>query len=182
MSEELVRLEPDSNRKPFDCDDDDLNDFFHVDSIKHSKDLFAVTYALQTEDVTKAFFCVANDSIRSDDTANTLWKRLVSNVYRKKHYVAPSVKVGRFAVHKDYQKQGLGSNLMSYIKLYFLDKNKTGCRFIIVDAYKQSLGFYEKNGFNFLSKHDAGKDSSIMYYDLILFRDHLSKINKETLE
>lgn len=30
---------------------------------------------------------------------------------------------------------------------YFIIDNKTGCRFITVDAYRNAIPFYEKNGF-----------------------------------
>ncbi len=54
----LQRLEPDSPRKPFDCGDPDLNEFFLNDSIDHSRQLLAVTYALESEDETVAYFSV----------------------------------------------------------------------------------------------------------------------------
>jgi hypothetical protein len=42
---------------------------------------------------------------------------------------------------------------MDFIKAWFVDKkNKTGCRFIVVDAYNvpKALNYYQKCGFEFL--------------------------------
>lgn len=41
---------------------------------------------------------------------------------------------------------------MTFIKIFFRTKNKTGCRFIIVDALNNdsTINFYKKNGFQFL--------------------------------
>ena len=50
--------------------------------------------------------------------------------------------------------------------MLFIDNNRTGCKFITVDAYAQSLDFYVKNGFNFLTDQDIGKDTRLMYFDL----------------
>ena len=69
----LKRLEPDSVRKHFDCGDEDLNDFFLNDSKSYSRQLLAVTYALESKDETVAFFSVLNDSIRKGDTTITIY-------------------------------------------------------------------------------------------------------------
>jgi len=67
------------------------------------------------------------------------------------------------------------------LKSWFIDEeNKTGCRFLIVDAYNQvaPLGFYLKNEFQFLFSSeqqeaenlgfnvDKPLHTRLMYYDL----------------
>ena len=42
--------------------------------------------------------------------------------------------------------------------MLFVNNNQTGCRFITVDAYKQSLHFYEQNNFQFLDQKDINED------------------------
>ena len=45
---------------------------------------------------------------------------------------------------------GIGSEALDFVKGWFYSSsNKTGCRFVIVDAVNdpQVLSFYEKNGF-----------------------------------
>jgi GNAT superfamily N-acetyltransferase len=85
----------------------------------------------------------------------------------KRYKSYPSVKLGRFAIHKQFQKQGLGSQLIDYIKGLFLDNNKTGCQYITVDAYSKSLEFYAKNGFQFFSDKDKDADTRQMYFSLV---------------
>ncbi len=49
----------------------------------------------------------------------------------------------------------IGSQVVDFIKAWFSSSdNKTGCRFIVVDAYNndRTLRFYECNGFKFLYK------------------------------
>jgi hypothetical protein len=41
-----------------------------------------------------------------------------------------------------------------------------GCRFIIVDAYKNALPFYKKNRFKYLTENDKDDATRIMYLDL----------------
>lgn len=50
--------------------------------------------------------------------------------------------------------------------------NKTGCRFITVDAYMKAVPFYIENGFKFMGvaekkRYEEGKKDTIaLYYDL----------------
>jgi GNAT superfamily N-acetyltransferase len=70
-----------------------------------------------------------------------------------------------------YQSQGIGTEIMDYIKGYFLDNNKTGCRFIIVDALNnpRTIKFYKNNGFDFLTTEDINDESRLMFFDLIKY-------------
>jgi len=73
------------------------------------------------------------------------------------------------------QRKGVGTELLSFIKFWFITNNKTGCRFILVDAYAEeensAIRFYEKNGFKFLSNEDKGDKTRLMYFDLITLRE-----------
>lgn len=54
----------------------------------------------------------------------------------------PGVLVGRLAVATKFSNKGIGSEVLDFIKMWFLDDaNKTGCRFAIVDA-KTNPMFY----------------------------------------
>lgn len=97
---------------------------------------------------------------------------------RKKHFSSyPAVKIGRLGVANGIQRSGLGTMMMNYIKKSFIEDNKTGCRFVTVDAYADAIGFYTKQGFKFLTEADAklkGKetdDTALMYFDLMILVD-----------
>ena len=49
----------------------------------------------------------------------------------------------------------------------FVTENKTGCRFLTVDAYLDAIPFYEKNGFRFMNIDDNDPHTRLMYYDLM---------------
>lgn len=160
--------------KPFDCNNLDLNQFFFDDAKDHLKELLAVTYILENEGETIAYFSVLNDSIREKDTTKSHYKKilgLMPYALRMRYKSHPAVKVGRFAVNKKYQCMGIGTELMDYIKGYFLDNNKTGCRFIVVDALnnERAIKFYKNNGFDFLTTEDKKDDNRLMFFDLIRY-------------
>ena len=51
-------------------------------------------------------------------------------------------------------------------KSYFLVDNKTGCRFVTVDAYIDAVPFYEHNDFQHLKGHDEDLITRLLFYDL----------------
>ena len=166
----LIRLTNDHLLKPFDCEDHDLNDFFTSEAKDYQKNLLAVTYIIESDEKTVAFFSLLNDKIAMEDfDTKSQWYKKISNRLprNKRHKSYPAVKIGRLAVDSHYQGNGLGKIILDYLKQLFIDNNRTGCKFITVDAYSQSLKFYEKNGFEYLTSKDANDDTRLMYFDLI---------------
>lgn len=163
---QFIRLGVDDPRdEEFDCGNNDLNEFFFEDSKGNSRELLAVTYAWNLNGKTIAFFSVSNDAIKSQDVENyNQFKKFLP--HRKRYKTIPAVKIGRFAVHKDFRQSGYGTKILDFIKIWFVTNNKTGCRFIVVDALAEALPFYEKNRFLFLNNDDKNKPIRIMYFDL----------------
>ena len=121
----------------FDCGDEDLNDFILNEARLYCKELLAVSYVLEREDVhlVHAYFSMANDRIS-------------------------------LAVDKTLKGQSIGTYLLNFIKSFFVVNNKTGCRFLTVDAYKAAVPFYEKNGFVPLNDDDIDAPTRLLYFDL----------------
>lgn len=129
----------------------------------------SVTYAVVDDnEKIAAFFSVSNDSLARTVVPKKVWKVIP----RPKRYKTwPATKIGRFGVCTEYQGTGLGSALLNFLKVWFTKQNKTGCRFLIVDAYNKEkvVNFYSKNGFETLPGEDGG-DTKLMFFDLKTFR------------
>ena len=177
---DIVRLEAHDERPSFDCGDSDLNDYFKEDSRQGGLELLAVTYAVYKSDDIVAFFSVSNDSLKRELVGNGPFRRLTTSLPRGKRYASqPAVKIGRFAVAREWQRYGVGGRLLDYLKDWFTDGNKTGCRFIIVDAYRDAIPFYARNGFDMLSDRDINEDTRLMYFDLITVARFLGTADAE---
>lgn len=166
----LVRLGVEDERDPsFDCGDKDLNEYFFIDSKQACSELIAVTYAYIDEGKTTAFFSVSNDSIKREVISKPDIKKVA---HGKRYSTLPSVKIGRFATLDSIHRNGLGSILMDFIKDWFTNKNKTGCRFIVVDAYNndRAINFYKRNGFTFSLADDENEKTRLMFFDLSLVK------------
>jgi len=172
----IQRFEPDDNRPELLCGDDDLDEFYQIDSIESAKQLLSVTYLVKLEDDTPcAFFSVFNDSVKKNqkEVPRSAFERISRLFPREKRYASvPAVKIGRLGVASDFQGAGVGQQVVDFLKEWFTSGNKTGCRFLLVDAYNQPnvTRFYEKNGFSFLTGGDEKEKTRIMYFDLGLYR------------
>ena len=176
----------------FSCGDEDLDEFFHNDASLYAEQLLGKTYYFATNGDNPQIVCaftLANDSIKAALIPNSSRNRIqrkIPNSKRTRSY--PAVLIGRLGVSKDFQGKNLsvGSQVIEFIASWFIHpNNKTGCRFIVVDAYNKSsiLHFYEKNGFKYLyTKEELEKEaknipledhlsSRMMYLDLIGFID-----------
>ena len=156
----------------FNCGDSDLDDFVNNEAILYQESFLSVNYVMERKEETIAFFSLSNDKISVNEFDNkTSFNRFRSRkfVNRKRIKSYPAVKIGRFAIGLSSQGKGLGTTLLDFIKAYFLIDNKSGCRFITVDAYKSAIPFYEKNGFVPLQDND-GNITQLMYFDLADYR------------
>lgn len=177
---------------PFSCDNHDLDDFFLKDSIFYRKQLLSKTYCFRLDSDPKKIVCaftVANDSIRVDMLPNNRAKKVKKNIPHSKSLRRyPALLIGRLGVNVEFQDKGIGSQLLSFISGWFVQKdNKSICRFLLVDAYNnaQTLHFYERNGFIYLFSTeeqeavntgftaDTKLNTRIMFYDLL---DSLTRI------
>ena len=174
---------------PFDCGHADLNDFFANDSVNYSRELFGKSYCFRLdEDTTKVVcaFTISNDSIKANTLPNSRKKKVSKKIPWQKHFKNyPAVLIGRLGVSVDFKRLGVGTELMDFIKAWFIDlNNKTGCRFVVVDSYNEPepLNYYRQNDFEFLfsteeqEKAYMGLDEKdelktrLMYFDLIVLK------------
>ena len=141
--------------------DEDIDDFINNDAQRHHERKMAVTYTLQLEGDSSifAFFSLQNDSIKISEYDDFPYKTF------------PAVKIGRIGVAKDYQGQGIGSMLLDMVAELMCIDNRTGCRFITLDAYNREnvISFYEKNGFQRLLPEEKTKNRHTipMFKDLL---------------
>ncbi len=169
---DIFRLKSDETVKTFDCGDDDLNDFILNESFAYRKALLAVSYVVVDKaetDKVIGYFSLANDRVSLSDFEN----KTEFNRFRKKRFVNekrlksyPAAKICRLGVDLSMKGQSLGSFLLDFIKSYFVVDNKTGCRFLTVDAYADALPFYLKNGFVPLNNEDENSATRLLYFDL----------------
>lgn len=169
----FIRLNSTDSIKRFDCDDRDLNDFILNHAPAFQKHLISVSYAYANPNTGQilAYCSLANDKVAITDFKDkTEFNRFrkkngFPNEKRLKSY--PAVKLCRLGVDVSAKGNQIGSGMLDYIKSMFVVENKTGCRFLTVDAYLDAVPFYEKNGFRRMNAEDDDPHTRLMYYDLM---------------
>lgn len=147
----------------FDCGDEDLNAFFQEDAFNYDAQLLGRSYCFLSalEGDIAAIFTLSNSAIRVAELPNNAKRRLVKLIpWVKQGRNYPAVLIGRLGVSRKYRNQKIGSQIIDFIKAWFLSNhNKTGCRFVVVDAYNKEdvLHFYSNanNKFSFLFKEES---------------------------
>ena len=181
VNEELI-----NSTNQFECSNLDLNDFFQNDCIAFANELMGKSYCFTLDSEPRKIVCsftISNDSIKTSILPNARKKKVLKNIPSQKRFKSyPAVLIGRLGVSKEFAALGIGTELINFIKSWFIEsENKTGCRFIIVDSYNttEALNFYQKNGFDFLFSseeqekistdggHELQLKTRLMYFDLI---------------
>ena len=169
----FIRLNPENSVTAFRCGDPDLDDCIQNRASGFQKHLLAVSYACADAETGRmlAYCSLANDKVAVGDCKDkTEFNRFrkkqgFPNEKRLKSY--PAVKRCRLGVDESAKGQQIGTTVLDYIKSMFVFENKTGCRFLTVDAYLEAVPFYEKNGFRFMNVEDHDPHTRLMYYDLM---------------
>ena len=177
MSYIIRRFLPDTDvSKPFDCGNSDLNDFWVESSAKtpnaslFQKEHLSVTYLVEDvqSGVVMAYFSLLNDKIERAVSDPKVWNKLsrhIPNPKRRSSY--PALKVGRLAVSNAAQRSGLGKMILTFLQIWYFKNTPSGCRYLTVDALRESVDFYQKCHFSPLVDPDPDDDTVLMFFDLM---------------
>jgi len=169
----------------FDCENEDINKFFCEDSdyLKYEDQMMTKSYCFTYENDIVCIFTISNDSIKKNafqgakDDKTRMMGRFPEGKENIQSY--PAVLIGRFGANVKYRRQnkdeiGIGTQAMKFIKQWIASEtNKTGCRFLIVDAYNEAgvIKFYkEHNNFEFLIEDET--------LELNMFRGNRKEITR----
>ena len=168
MSYYFRKFRPEADvTKPFDCGNADLNGFLLEtnssvpNATNYDRELLASTYVVEddsTSDIV-AYFSILHDKLEREFVNPSSWNRLsriIPNPKRRSSY--PALKIGRLAVNKTNSMQGVGTQIVHFVKSMYDMNKQAGCRFITVDAIPSAVGFYKKCLFVVLKEPDPLKD------------------------
>ena len=150
----------------FDCDESDLNDFFNHKALLFQHERLGQTYYFRLKGTEKVVcaFSLSADSLKTALLPGSRSKKIKELISREKVLQTyPALLIGRLGVSVDFSGQGIGSQLMDYIKHYCDDQFSTLVRFLVVDAYNNIpvLSYYQKNGFSFLFSNEQQEKENL---------------------
>ena len=147
----------------------ELIDFLIEDALNNQMQKLSVTFLWFYEKNLVGYVTLLNDKINLEGN--------LKEFFREKdiHYKSlPALKIGRLCVHDDFRKKGIGRLMVLFAikQANEISENKSGCRFITLDAKRNekreldSIHFYKKLGLKLLKERIKG--TTPMYLDLKL--------------
>ena len=134
-----------SEFETFTSGDDDLDEFVRSDAARLHQDNIVRTYLGRYNGRIEGYLSLLNDAVVLETRER---KKLA--LAPGAHPIVPALKVARLAVASSFRAthRGLGETLLRFAFVKALDLARhVGCRLLTVDAYPESVGFYEKLGF-----------------------------------
>ncbi len=154
----VVPLDKSYNLFSFSCLSSELNDFLKNDALEDQSNMISRTSLCFWKDELAGFFTLVADTIEA--------KAVIDGLEHYEYRKYPGVKVARLAVDSRFERRGIGT----YLLLAAIGKTLSvcesiGCRYILVDSKKNSIGFYEKYGFKLVEKY-KNRDFIPMYLNM----------------
>lgn len=154
-----------------DSDFTPLKNYLQKHAKKHHEQSLARTYAVFVDDrptKVQAYITLVCGEIVSDPGGNGL---IVEDGLRFPYRQYPAVKIARLAVDQRLKSKNrkIGSQLVDLAIGISKDQicPAIGCRFVVVDAKRKSVGFYAKCGFTALdTPTNRRRDEAVMFIDL----------------
>lgn len=149
---DLVRLEIEAISEAaaadiaaFSCGDRDLDDFLRDDALRLDRARAARTWLARYDGALVGYITLLCDAIILETR-----ERKGLALRHEDHPVIPALKVARLGVSESFRAshRGVGEALMQFAFATGLTLSaQVGCRLLTLDAYAQSLAFYERLGF-----------------------------------
>jgi len=187
---EIVFLSKEDLISNFDCGDADLNDFFNHDALNYKRQMLSETCFFRHKDCGDVVcaFSFSASSIKTADLPGSRRKKVKEHVPREKTLKSyPGILIGRLGVANAFGGQGVGSQLIKFIKDFCLVNFPYFVRFLLVDAYNTPdvIQFYKKNNFTpvfsteeqekeaYHQEPDETLRTRYMFYDMIQWRNKM---------
>lgn len=95
----------------------------------------------------------------------------------------PAVEIVYLAIRKDFQNRRIGTNVLkTIIKIIRNWCNQIPIRFIVLDALKEKMPWYEQHGFFAIEKPETDKPTVKMFLDCIIDREKLESYIESYIE
>jgi len=187
---EMLILSEEQVISNFNCGNADLNDFFNRDALDYKRQMLSRTYFFRhkSSDTVVCAFSFSASSIKTTDLPGSRRKKVKQYVPREKSLKSyPGILIGRLGVAAEFSGEGVGSQLLGFIKDFCVFNFPDFVRFLLVDAYNEPavIGFYQKNQFaTVFSNEEQEKEAyrqppsellqtRYMFSDLIQWRNKL---------
>jgi predicted N-acetyltransferase YhbS len=136
----------------FECNKKEINDFIHDEAKQFQFERLGVSYVFTYQEEPVGFVTLSMADLRKEKLKSE--DRLVIG---KENY--PALQISQLAVCVSHERKHIGIELCNFSlgKAYEFSE-RVGCRFLVLNAKRDAVGFYEKYGFKLLPKQEDRKE------------------------
>jgi GNAT superfamily N-acetyltransferase len=147
------------NTNKFCCNVQEIDEFIHKEAMDFQNERLGVTYLLFLKGKLIGFVTLSMADLRKEKMEEEERLRIGKENY-------PALQISQLARQKDLVDQDIGTFLCDFC----LGKaeefsEKVGCRFLVLNARRKVIGFYEKYGFKLLPRQEQRREP-IMYLNI----------------
>lgn len=152
-------LKENDNFDGFVCGRPEIDEFIHEEAWDFQVERLGVSYVFRYDSEIVGFLTLSMADLRKEKMESE--DRLQIG---KENY--PALQISQLAVCKEHERNRIGTFLcdFSLAKAYEFSK-EVGCRFLVLNSYRDVMGFYLKYGFKLLPKQEARKEP-IMFLNI----------------
>ena len=148
MREISINEVPNSLLREFDCGELKLNTYLKNYARQNFEKGVGKTFLLVDDKHVLGFYTLCSAQIKFEELPLKICQKLPK-------YPIPAIIIARFAVNKIDQSKGIGSLLLTNAFRRIVSAfTNIGITFIVVDAKKESKGFYEHFGFKCVNEEN----------------------------
>jgi len=152
-------LEEKHNLTDFSCGNKDIDDFIHKEAWTFQNERLGVSYVFSHNGKVVGFLTLSMADLRKEKMENE--DRLQIG---KENY--PALQISQLATCKEHMEKGIGTYICDFCLSKALEFSKRiGCRLLVLNAVRDSIGFYEKYGFKMLPKQEERREP-IMFMNI----------------
>lgn len=170
MKFEIKKLDIVDNINSFSCGDNewdvDIHDFLLDDALTQQKQGLNATWICLRDNQIVGYTTLVSSTLSLEYEEKPLLKKLF-NIGEIKRDNIPCGLIAQFGVNRAYQRQGIGSSMLSFIRGAAID-SKFGIKLLTLHVHSNNSAgkiFWESKGFQ-IFKPASGSTYKFMVYDL----------------
>lgn len=173
--------------QPYKCSKDSgIDSFFHMDNDDNFQDyheeMMSNSHCFYTDNETPQMVCafsLASSALRIDTLAKNKRKEFNKQndiPFAKRRSQYPAILISQLCIFDGFGRKAfghdIGDEMMDLIKMMVMDpENDNAARFLVVDAINtpEVIGYYQRNGFEFLFASDEDELVGLRGYNPVEF-------------
>jgi hypothetical protein len=171
MSIDLSKIKPQiltehENLSKFTCGKKPIDDFIHNEAIEFHNERLGVSYVFRYKDTVIGFLTLSMADLKKERMRASDRIKIGKENY-------PALQISQLAVCKDLFDNDVGTFLCDFcLAIAYQLSKQVGCRFLVLNAKADVVGFYQKYGFTLIPNQKRRKEP-------LMFLNIFSKITVE---